>query len=99
MDWPNFKITDDCLTVYDSYKVSKKDFNTYLDTLRQLYDVKIFKMRSNKSLTNEWSCHNFVHMIGLFRSRTQNSDMQYPLTWWEKIVYPGFGWFCKLFIK
>ena len=89
-----------CITVYDSYKVSKKEFNPFLNELREGYIGNlVLYYRSNCSLTNEWACHNFLYMIGLFKSHTKNVDMQYPLRWWEKIVYPCFGWFCKLFIK
>lgn len=99
----DYNVTPKCITVYDSYKVSKKEFVPFLDSLRSEYeDNLVLLYRDNKSLTNEWACHNFLYNIdifGLFRSHTKDVDMQYPLAWWEKIVYPCFGWFCKLFIK
>lgn len=97
--------TYNCITVYDSYKVSKKDFNPFLNSLRDDpelgvdYDCIVLEKRSNCSLINEWTCHNLCYDLGLFKAHTQNVDMQYPLKWWEKIVYPCFGWFCKLFIN
>lgn len=102
MNYPVSSVTDTCVTIFDSYKVSKKDFEVCLDDLRSRYDVTVFRKRNNKSMTDEWACHNFIYNIdifNLFRSRTKNVDMQYPLTWWEKIVYPCVGWFCKIFIK
>ena len=102
MDYPTSSVTDTCVTVYDSYKVLKKNFDSYLNALRSEYDVLIFRERTNKSMANEWACHNFVYdidFLGLFKSHTKDVDMQYPLTWWEKILYPCTGWFCKIFIK
>ena len=92
-----------CITVYDSYKVSKKEFDPFLNDLREGYAGNlVLYYRTNKSLTDEWACHNFLYNIdifGLFRSHTKDVDMQYPLDWWEKIVYPCLGWFCEIFIK
>ena len=92
-----------CITVYDSYKVSKKEFDPFLNELREGYigNLVLYE-RSNWSLTNEWACHNFLYNIdifGLFRSHTKDVDMQYPLAWWEKIAYPIFGPISKLLIK
>jgi len=102
MDYPTSSVTDTCVTVFDSYKVSKKVFSPYLNDLRLCYDVTVFRERTNKSMTDEWACHNFMYDIdifGWFCARTKDVDMQYPLTWWESIIYPCFGWFCKIFIK
>ena len=99
MDYPVSSVTDTCITVFDSWKVSKKTFDPYLNDLRSWYDVTIFKERSNWSLTNEWACHNLLYDLHLFRSHTKDVDMQYPLIWWEKIVYPIFGPIAKLFIS
>ena len=92
-----------CITVYDSYKVSKKEFNPFLNDLREGYigNIVLYE-RSNWNLTNEWAFHNFLYNIdifGLFRSHTKDVDMQYPLTWYEKIIYPTLGFISKLFIK
>jgi len=102
MDYPVSSVTDNCVTVFDSYKVSKKVFEPYLNDLRSYYDTTIFRERNNRSMTDEWTCHNFLYdidFLGLFKSHTKDVDMQYPLRRWEKIVYPCLGWFCKIFIK
>lgn len=101
----NYTISDTCITVYDSYKVSKKEFDPFFNELRkndEYRDFAILQNRTNKSMSDEWACHNLIYNIdicGLFRSHTKDVDMQYPLTWWEKIVYPMFGWLAKIFIK
>ena len=102
VDYPRANVSDTNVQITDSYKVSKKHFDTYLNILRSEYDVTVFRERTNRSMTDEWACHNFVYDIdifGWFRDRTKDVDMQYPLAWWEKIVYPCLGWFCKIFIK
>ena len=94
-----YTVTDTCIKVFDSYKVSKKEFKPFIDELRKEYQVTVLEKRSDCSFTNEWACHNFLYDLHIAREHTKDIDMQYPLTWWEKIVYPLFGWFCKIFIK
>ncbi len=99
----NYIVLPTCITVYASYKVSKKEFNPFLNDLREGYVGNlVLYYRTNRSMTDEWACHNFLYdidFLGLFRSHTKDVDMQYPLTWWESILYPCLGWFCKIFIK
>ena len=93
-------VTDMCITIFDSYKISKKTFKLHLNNLRYTYpQCEALQRRSNCSLSNEWACHNFLYNIRIARSHTKDVDIQWPLTWWEKIVYPLCGWFCKIFIK
>lgn len=102
MVYPVSSVTDTCVTIFDSYKVPKQDFVPCLNDLRMHYDVTVLRERSNRSFEDEWACHNFLYNIDvfkLFRSHTKDVDMQYPLSWWEKMVYPCFGWFSKIFIK
>ncbi len=101
----DYSTTDTCITVYNSYKVSKKFFNQFLNELRRWDDTKdltVLVNRTNRNMTDEWACHNFLYdidFLGLFKNHTKDVDMQYPLTWWEKIVYPCTGWLCKIFIR
>lgn len=99
----DYMVLPTCITVYNSYEVSKKEFDPFLNELREGYEGNlVLYYRSNRNLTDEWACHNFLYdidFLGLFRSHTKDVDMQYPLRWWEKIAYPCLGWFCKIFIK
>ena len=100
MIFMNARVTDNCITIFESYKISKKQFKFHLNNLRDTNgNCNVLKYRSNCSLSNEWACHNFLYALHIARSRTINVDMQYPLTWWEKILYPAVGWFCKIWIK
>lgn len=60
MEYPVASVTDTCITVFNSYKVSKKFFDPYLNELRECYDVTVLRERSNRSMTDEWACHNFL---------------------------------------
>lgn len=96
----SYRITDTYITVYDSYKIKKNDFKQFLIQLRSEQSERtIFKKRSNCSLSNEWAVHTFLYKLNIEPDRTKNADMQWPLTWWEKILYPCTGWFCKIWLK
>lgn len=86
------------LTLYDSYAVSKKDFQKTLDDIRKIEggDKKIFE-RTDKSLKREWACHNFAYMLGYERDRTKDCDLDNPCDrpeWIYKLV----GFFVWIFI-
>ena len=96
----NYNVTDVCIVVYDSWKITKKEFKQFLTDLRSIDgDLTVLKKRSDCSLSNEWATHTFLYKCHIARSHTKDVDMQYPLTWWEKILYPCVGWFCKIWIK
>ena len=100
VDMSKVSVADYCVTIKDSYEVSKKEFQNYLNEIRSEYtDKPVLNNRSDCSFKNEWACHNFLYICHIARSRTKDTYMQYPLTWWEKIIYPLCGWLCKIFIK
>ena len=99
----DYIVAPTCITVYNSYQVSKKEFNPFLNDLREGYpgNLVLYK-RSNWSMTNEWACHNLLYVIdifGWFRSHTKDVDIQYPLKCWEKTAYFLIGPIAKLLIK
>lgn len=47
----------------------------------------LFANRSSKSIVREWVVHNAMYRLGLFRSRTESVDLNWPLPWWESIIY------------
>lgn len=75
-----YKFSDDgsVLTIYDSYMVSKKDFQKTLNQIKALHgDKKIFE-RSDFSLKSEWRVHNFLYCVGYKRERTKDADLDNP---------------------
>ena len=66
------------LTIYDSYKVPKADFQKTLNQIKALHgDKKIFE-RTDKSLKRELACHNFAYLVGYERERTKDADLHNP---------------------
>lgn len=47
----------------------------------------LFANRSTKSIVREWVVHNAMYRLGLFRNRTESVDLNWPLPWWESIIY------------
>ena len=47
----------------------------------------LFANRSTKSIVREWVVHNAMYRLGLFRSRTESVDINWPLPWLESIIY------------
>ena len=85
--------------ITDSYKVPKKDFKKVLDKYRMMFPSSEVWKRSYNSLYREWAVHNACYALGLWRSQTKDVDLNYPLTWYEKLGYSVFGVIVWPFIK
>lgn len=97
MDW---KVSDSCITIYDSWEVSKHDFDSVLFEIETAYpENKVICERSMCSLKLEWACHNFLYKINYKRKRTKDTDLEYPQPWYMKIGYTLGGIMVWLFIK
>lgn len=88
----------------DSYKVSKRAFDYYLDFIK--FDIKdkkadciVMEHRTYRSMEREWACHNLLYALHIARHRTKDCDLNYPQKWWEKVGYFLFGGIAKLLIK
>lgn len=100
MSEPIYIVTEDTITIPHSYKYSKWKFNKIIKKIKEEYpEREVCIHRKNISLIFEWSFHNFFYNLGILRSHTENVDMQYPLLWYEKVIYTLLGWFFWLFIK
>lgn len=74
----NFSNGGATLTLYDSYKVPKKDFQKTLNQIKALHGNMFIFQRSDKSLKREWACHNFLYNIGYEVERTKDVDLDIP---------------------
>lgn len=85
-------VSKNCITVRDSWKISsRKKIRASIDELCAIApDNAVIKNRSKKSLVNEWRFHNFLYKLRLLVSHTKDTDLNWPLTWYEKIVYTLF---------
>ena len=95
----NYTVSENNIRIVDSWDVSKKTFDPFLNKLRSEYpEHTVLVNRSNKSLRREWASHNFLYGIGLWKSRTKDADLNYPLKWYVSTAYWVFGAVAMIFI-
>lgn len=74
----NYKITENNLHIVDSHTISKFKFCGILKDIRKENPESNVWKRSICSLSLEWTCHNFLYMVGYQRERTKDCDLDYP---------------------
>ena len=80
----DYTLTLHNLHICDSYKVRKRDMRPFLEEVKATRgDDTVVFARSFFSLKMEWIFHNFLHGVGLFRSRTKDCDLDNPCDQWE----------------
>ena len=96
----NYKFSNDgsTLTLYDSYTVSKSNFQKTLNQIKALHGNMPIFQRTDKSLKYEWAVHNFLYMIGYEKERTKDCVLDNPCDKPEW-VYCVLGWLVWIFIK
>ena len=96
----NITVSANNIHIEESYDVSKKEFNLYIDTAMLINPSNLVtKNRSRFSLKMEWATHNFLYKIGLFKSHTADVDLNYPQKWYITALYCIAGMFSWIFIK
>lgn len=80
--------------IEDSFMIStSNEMKTIIETLRRGYtDNEVLLNRTTGSLIAEWTVHNILYECGLFKSHTKDVDLNYPLPWYEKLVYKITEW-------
>lgn len=94
-----YTITSDNLHLIDSYKVSKRYFERELARIKGLHPGSEVCHRSFGSIKKEWATHNALYDMHLFRSRTKDADINYPLKWYMAVAYAVVGTIVYPFIK
>ena len=93
-------ISDTCIHIVDSYKLSKKDIKVIIDTLIQDYQGNgVIKNRSRYSILSEICVHNFCYNLNICRERTGSVDINYPINKLGEQIYKIIGPVCWIFIK
>jgi len=89
-----------CVHIEDSYLVSKRDMQDFLEGIRSSHggETIVFDARTMKSLVCEWIVHNFLYSLHLYRSRTKDVDLDYPSDKPEW-VYIAIGTIVKPFVR
>lgn len=89
-----------CITLYNSYKYTKSEFDAVLDVLSERYPSHfVIQTRTRKSMRKELATHIFLYNIGYKKNRTMHTDFNSPLSFWEMVGYDFLGGLCMLFIK
>lgn len=99
-NYENVKITDTCIQLLDSYKLSKSDIKLIIDNIIHDYpENNVIKHRTRYSMLSEIYVHNFCYMLNIFRERTRTTDINYPINWVAEQIYKIIGPICGIFIK
>ena len=99
-NYENIKISDTCIHIVDSYKLSKKDIKAIVDALIQDYQGNdVIKNRSRYSILSEIYVHNFCYNLNIYRERTHSADVNYPINKFAETIYKIIGPLCWIFIK
>ena len=93
-----YTITDNNLHLVDSYKVSKDKYDRELGRIKAFHPNSSVWNRSFRSMELEWATHNALYYLHLFRSRTKDTDLNYPQKWYAKVAYFIVGNIVWLFI-
>lgn len=99
-NYENIIITDTCIQLLDSFKLSKKEIKLIIDNI--IYDYKennVIKHRTKYSILSEIYVHNFCYKLNLFRERTRSTDINYPINRVAEQIYKIIGPICGMFIK
>lgn len=95
----DFLVNRDKVIIYDSFLFNKRDFETCLEYIEDIYNSDVFKNRTIKSLKREWAIFNFLHDCGIWTDRTTNVLFKDNLTKIEKILINSFGSFAYWLIS
>lgn len=94
-----YKFGSIAVKLYDSCNVSKKDFNTILNWLKNDVDtLDRLHERTIKSMRYEWAVHNLAYSLHIEEERSKDVDLNYHQEWWIKVLYGILGRIAVLFI-
>ena len=79
--------------------MKKEDFERELLAMREAYPDSLVWKRSIKSLSREWAAHNAFHAMGIWRTKTADTDLNWPQDWLTRIGYTVAGAIVWPFIK
>ena len=99
-NYENIKITDICIKILDSYKLTKREIKLIVDRLiHDFQDNNVIKHRSKYSILSEIYVHNLCYKLNIFRERTSSVDINYPINRFAELLYKIIGPLCWIFIK
>lgn len=87
-------VTLNNIRVEDGYEMPCRGMRSALEAIKANQPNNVTDNRSIYSLCCEWTVHNVLYRLGLFRERTKDVDMEYPckLEWayliLGSLIYP-----------
>ena len=94
-----YEVSSNNIILKSSFEVSKEDFERELLALRERHPESLVWNRSIDSLKREWAAHNAFHALGILRSQTAHTDLNWPQPWFTRVAYDLIGKVVWPFIK
>ena len=94
-----YKVTPTNIQLKSSFEVRKADFERELLEMREKHPESQVWNRSIDSLKHEWAAHNAFHALGILRSQTAHTDLNWPQPWFIRVAYDLIGKVVWPFIK
>ena len=96
----SYTVSPNNIHLTSSFLVHKDAFRRELEAMRERYpDSQVWKHRSIRSLAREWAVHNALYALGIFKSRTSHTDLNWPQKRIFRIGYALIGPIVWPFIK
>ena len=87
----SYTVSPNNIHLESSFLVPKRAFARELAAIHMKHpDSDVWTHRSLTSLVREWAAHNALHALGIYRSRTCHTDLNWPQGWIFRIGY-GIG--------
>ena len=87
----DYEVSANNIQLKSSFEVSKDDFERELLALRKRHPESQVWNRSIDSLKREWAAHNAFHALGILRSQTAHTDLNWPQPWYGRLGYALVG--------
>lgn len=81
-------VTTNVIRIEDGYKTtSKKLMRTILNNVHLDHPECLVFNRKMGSLVREWTAHNRLYKLGLYKSHTKDVDLEYPIKWYYELAW------------
>lgn len=94
-----YKILGSRIKLYDSYAVSKSNFQRELDKIRNLHPTCRIWKRSDANIKREIAAHNLAYSLNIRRDKTADADLDYEPKWYHNLAYAIIGTIALWVIK
>ena len=85
LDKVEVHLSDDCATIYNSYKIKK--ISHMIDVIKWIKQYSKHVTEQNiMVMLVEWRVHNLLYWLNIERDRTMHCDINVN-SWWMKTLY------------